>query len=337
MSSLLVIGAGSWGSALAIHLARAGHTVWLWGRDPATMAQMATERYNRRYLPDTPLAEGVIPIGGKSYPDADAILIAVPSHAFRATVKELQPQLRETRLAWATKGFEQQSGKLLHQIIEEELGIAYGSAVISGPTFATEVAAGLPAAVTVAANRPELGQWWLEQLHTPRFRAYASDDLIGVELGGACKNVLAVAAGIADGLDFGANTRAALITRGLHEINRLGQAMGAKTETLMGLAGLGDLLLTCTDNHSRNRRVGLGLGRGEPLHQVIATIGQAVEGVTSAPEVVRLANRYQIEMPIAEQVYRVLYHNHPPQQAVEELLGRSVKREYDTETVPLSS
>ncbi len=325
----LVIGAGSWGTALAIHLARQQQSVWLLGRDTVQMGQMAVERCNRRYLPAIPFPDRLTPISTlPTDTPFESILLAVPSHAFRSTLHAYAPLLDQVQaIAWATKGFERQSGQLLHQVFAEEFGSETAGAVISGPTFAAEVAQGLPTAVTVAANSTRLSDYWVARLHSKTFRAYASSDPLGVELGGACKNVLAVAAGIADGLGFGANTRAALISRGLAEIRRLGEAMGAQSETLMGLAGLGDLVLTCTDNQSRNRRVGLGLGRGEPLTQVIATIGQAVEGVTSAPELMRLAHRYRVEMPIAEQVYRVLYEALPPQQAVEQLLGRSARRE----------
>lgn len=325
----LVIGAGSWGTALAIHLARQQQSVWLLGRDAAQMAEMAAHRCNHRYLPSSPFPDRLTPtsILPTTIP-IEAVILAVPSHAFRATLHAYRPLLEQvTAVAWATKGFERQSGQLLHQVFAEEFGDRVAGAVISGPTFASEVAQGLPTAVTVAAHHPLLIDYWVTRLHSKTFRAYACSDPLGVELGGACKNVLAVAAGIADGLGFGANTRAALISRGLAEIRRLGEAMGAQSETLMGLAGLGDLVLTCTDNQSRNRRVGLGLGRGEPLEQVIATIGQAVEGVTSAPELMGLAHRYGVEMPIAEQVYRVLYEALPPQQAVEQLLGRSARRE----------
>jgi glycerol-3-phosphate dehydrogenase (NAD(P)+) len=293
------------------------------------MAQMAVERRNSRYLPECPFPERLTPAAdlAATLELADHVLLAVPSHAFRDTLKTIAPRLKPgSHLGWATKGLEPGSRKMLHQVIAEELGEGYSCAVISGPTFAAEVAHGLPTAVTIAGT-PEATALYARCLHSGAFRAYTSGDVVGVEIGGACKNVLAIAAGIADGLGFGANTRAALITRGLAEMMRLGVEMGGEAETFMGLAGLGDLVLTCTDDQSRNRRIGLALGRGETLEQAISTIGQAVEGVKSAPEIYRLAAERGIEMPIIEQVYRVLHEGLAPQQAVEALLGREQKAE----------
>lgn len=326
---IAVIGAGSWGTALAIQLARNGTTTLLWGRDSEAMAQMAVERRNSRYLPDNPFPELLTPAADltATLALADHVLLAVPSHTLRGTLRQIAPHLKpQSHLGWATKGLEPGSCKLLHQVIAEELGEGQSCAVISGPTFAAEVANGLPTAVTVAGSTGAT-ELYAGCLHGASFRAYTSSDVIGVEVGGACKNVLAIAAGIADGLGFGANTRAALITRGLAEMMRLGVGLGGQTETFMGLAGLGDLVLTCTDDQSRNRRIGLALGRGERLEDAIATIGQAVEGVKSAPEVYRLARELGIEMPISEQVYRVLHEGLAPQQAVEALLGRHQKAE----------
>jgi glycerol-3-phosphate dehydrogenase (NAD(P)+) len=327
---IAVLGAGSWGTALAIQLARNGITTLLWGRDGEAMAQMAVERRNIRYLPENPFPELLTPAADlpETLQLADHVLLAVPSHTLRDTLKSIAPRLKPgCHLGWATKGLEPGSRKMLHQVVAEELGADQSCAVISGPTFAAEVAAGLPTAVTIAAADHTAAELYANCLHSGAFRAYTSNDVIGVELGGACKNVLAIAAGIADGLGFGANTRAALITRGLAEMMRLGVGLGGQAETFMGLAGLGDLVLTCTDDQSRNRRVGLALGRGEKLDEAIATIGQAVEGVKSAPEVYRLAQEQGIEMPISEQVYRVLYEGMAPQQAVEALLGRGQKAE----------
>ncbi len=329
-SRIAVLGAGSWGTALAIQLARNGTTTLLWGRDGEAMAQMAVERCNNRYLPESPFPELLTPAADLSatLELCDHVLLAVPSHAFRATLKTIAPQLKPgCQLGWATKGLEPGSRKLLHQVIAEELGEKHACAVISGPTFAAEVANGLPTAVTVAATDHTATELYSNCLHGEAFRAYTSSDVVGVEIGGACKNVLAIAAGIADGLGFGANTRAALITRGLAEMMRLGVGMGGQAETFMGLAGLGDLVLTCTDDQSRNRRVGLALGRGESLDNAITAIGQAVEGVKSAPEVYQLAAEKGVEMPICEQVYRVLHEGLAPQQAVEALLGRDQKAE----------
>ena len=325
-----VLGAGSWGSALAIQLARNGVATRLWGRNAAQMERMESERCNFAYLPDVlfPVSLHATANLQQAVAASSALLIAVPSQAFRSTLREISPLLNDgAPLAWATKGLEPGAAKLLHQVIAEELGNAYPTAVISGPTFAAEVARGLPTAVTVASNNIDVAQFFAGCLHGATFRAYTSNDVIGVELGGAIKNVLAIAAGIADGLGYGSNTRAALITRGLAEMMRLGTALGAQQETFMGLAGLGDLVLTCTDDQSRNRRVGLSLGHGISLDQTLKNIGQAVEGVKSAPEIMRIAHEHNVEMPITEQVYRVLYEHCSPHEAVAALLGREPKAE----------
>ncbi|HEY0634128.1 MAG TPA: NAD(P)H-dependent glycerol-3-phosphate dehydrogenase [Gammaproteobacteria bacterium] len=330
-AAVTVLGAGSWGSALAIQLSRNGVATQLWGRDPAQMARMAHERSNARYLPDIPFPALLNTTADltQAVACATAILVAVPSQSFRTTLQQLKPLLRDgAPLAWATKGLEPGTAKLLHQVVAEELGKHYPTAVVSGPTFAAEVARGLPTAVTVASEAAEVAKFFAGCLHGAAFRAYTCSDVVGVELGGAVKNVLAIATGIADGLGFGANTRAALITRGLAEMMRLGSAFGTQQETFMGLAGLGDLVLTCTDDQSRNRRVGLALGRGASLAETITTIGQAVEGVKSAPEIVRRAREHQVEMPITEQVYRVLYDRCTVQEAVAALLGRDPKAEH---------
>jgi len=329
---IAVIGAGSWGTALAIQLARNGREVLLWGRDKTQMAAMANSRCNARYLPDIELPEKLQPLADMelALSRAEGVLLVVPSHAFRQTLEQIAPMLKaEARLAWATKGLEPGSRKLLHQITAELLGPERHAAVISGPTFAKEVARGLPTAVTVASNDHAVASYFAACLHGEAFRAYTASDMVGVELGGACKNVLAIAAGIADGLGFGANTRAALITRGLAELMRLGVHLGGQAETFMGLAGLGDLVLTCTDDQSRNRRVGLALGRGEKLDDAIRTIGQAVEGVKSAPEVFNLAQQHKVEMPITEQVYRVVCEGKAAHEAVAALLHREQKAEQD--------
>jgi glycerol-3-phosphate dehydrogenase (NAD(P)+) len=327
---IAVLGAGSWGTALAMQLARNGVPTLLWGRDPEQMAQMASNRQNVRYLPDIPFPERLTPSAdlARVIAESDHLLLAVPSHVFRDTLREIAPLLKpHSRIAWATKGLEPGSRRLLHQIVAEELGAQQPCAVISGPTFAREVARGLPTAVTVASDSEATAAYFAACLHGGTFRAYTGNDVVGVELGGACKNVLAIAAGIADGLGYGANTRAALITRGLAELMRLGVHLGGNAETFMGLAGLGDLVLTCTDDQSRNRRVGLAIGRGHTLEEAVASIGQAVEGVKSAPEVHQLAKVQGVEMPITEQVYRVLYEGVPAQKAVEALLQREQKPE----------
>jgi glycerol-3-phosphate dehydrogenase (NAD(P)+) len=327
---IAVLGAGSWGTALAIHLARTGHPTVLWGRDAAALADMAANRCNRRYLPDASLPDG---LGietdlGQALARASDLLIAVPSHAFRQTMTELRPRLRATtRVAWATKGFELETGLLPHQVAAEVLGVAVPMAVLSGPTFAREVGAGLPTAMTVASRDEAYALSLAQGLSGPNFRAYTSTDMVGVEVGGATKNVLAIGAGISDGLGFGANTRVALITRGLAEMMRLGVALGAEKDTFMGLAGLGDLVLTCTDDQSRNRRLGLMLAAGRPLPEALAAIGQVVEGVHAARAVRAVARRAGVEMPITEQLYAVLYEGAPPRDAVAALMRRSVKAE----------
>lgn len=327
---IAVIGAGSWGTALAMQLARNGVPTLLWGRDPQHIAEMAATRCNQRYLPDITFPDSLAVTDSlpKAIAESDHLLLAIPSTAFRDTLRQIAPLLTpHCRIAWASKGLEPGSRQLLHQIIADELGEQQPCAVISGPTFAQEVARGLPTAVTVASTDKEIATYFASCLHSDTFRAYTGSDVIGVELGGACKNVLAIAAGIADGLGFGANTRAALITRGLAELMRLGAHMDCQAETLMGLAGLGDLVLTCTDDQSRNRRVGLAIGQGHSLEQAVATIGQAVEGVKSAPEIYRLSQELGVDMPITEQVYRVLYEGVHAQQAVEALLTREQKPE----------
>lgn len=324
-----VIGAGSWGTALAIQLARNGKQVRLWGRDAQQMAEMGASGRNSRYLPDIELPDGLTPGAdiAESLEGAESVLLVIPSHAFRQTLEQIKLLIIGKRIAWATKGLEPGSRKMLHQITAEILGETTPTAVISGPTFAKEVAQGLPTAVTVASGDEATANYFASCLHGGTFRAYTASDMIGVELGGACKNVLAIAAGIADGLGFGANTRAALITRGLAEMMRLGVHLGGQPETFMGLAGLGDLVLTCTDDQSRNRRVGLALGKGVALDEAIRTIGQAVEGVKSAPEIFGLAQELGVEMPITEQVYRVVHEGESAHEAVKALMQREQKSE----------
>ncbi len=328
--SIAVLGAGSWGTALAIQLARNGHSIRLWGRDPERMKEMATERRNRRYLPDAEFPDRLAPEAdfARAVEGVAAVLVAVPSHSYRQLLERLESRI-SARLPvfWASKGLESGSRKFLHCVTEEVLGRERPTGVISGPTFAGEVAQGLPTAVTVAGATIEAARLLANYLHCQTFRTYTSTDVVGVELGGASKNVLAIAAGVADGLGYGANTRAALITRGLAEMMRLGAAVGGSPETFMGLAGMGDLVLTCTDNQSRNRRLGLALGEGRDLESALKDIGQAVEGVKSAPEIARLAQDNAVEMPITEQVCRLVEGRTTPQAAVEALLSREPKTE----------
>ncbi len=327
-----VLGAGSWGTALAIQFARAGHPTRLWSRSPADVADMRNARQNRRYLPDAKFPD-LVEVHSEldaAVTGAAAIIIAVPSHALRPLLLLLKPMLaRDARLAWATKGFELDSGKLPHQVAYEVLGDRYPVAVLSGPTFAREVGMGLPTAMTIASPDADFAAQLARRLHAPNFRAYTSTDIIGVEVGGAVKNVLAVGAGLCDGLGFGANTRIALITRGLAEVMRLGVTLGAQAETFMGLAGLGDLVLTCTDNQSRNRRFGLALAAGKTAGQALEEIGQVVEGYTAARAVHAVARREKVDMPIVSGIYRILYENEPARDVVKELMTRPIRPEVE--------
>ena len=332
---IAVLGAGSWGTALALQLARTDQQVRLWGHNPTHITQLQTDRCNTRYLPDAPFpanlqvqADLAVACG-----EADYVLVVVPSSAFGATLLALRPHLRpEAGFCWATKGLEHGSGRFLHQLVKMLLTPTAEReqryAVISGPSFAREVAAGLPTALTVASPAQDYAHQVAHLLHGQGMLTYISNDVIGVELGGAIKNVLAIAAGISDGLGFGANARAALITRGLAELVRLGDMVGGKRETFMGLTGLGDLMLTCTDNQSRNRRFGLAIGQGHSLEQAKAAIGQVVEGANAVHEIMRLARYYKANLPICEQVELVLHHALPPRQAVENLLSRPPGLEY---------
>jgi glycerol-3-phosphate dehydrogenase (NAD(P)+) len=328
---ITVVGAGSWGTALAIQLARGGLPTRLWARDAAQCAAMQLERCNTRYLPDAPFPPALHPVCdlGAALGHGGDVLVAVPSHAFRATLNLAARFLApESRLAWATKGFETASGLLPHQVAEQVLGVR-AAAVLSGPTFAREVGAGLPTAMTVASRDAAFAQDLATRLSGPRFRAYTQSDLIGVEVGGAVKNVIAVGAGIADGMQFGANTRVALITRGLAEMMRLGVKLGAARDTFMGLAGLGDLVLTCTDDQSRNRRLGLALGRGLDLAAAQAQIRQVVEGVFAARAVCAVADRMAVEMPICREVFRIMHEAKPVREAVMDLMTRNQRAESD--------
>ncbi len=329
-SPVAVLGAGSWGTALAIQFARSGRPTRLWGRDRARLAVMARDRRNARYLAAGafPPSLAVVPELTEALRGARDVLIALPSHAFRPMLNAIAPLITpDMRLAWATKGFELPSGLLPHQVAREVLGPQRAVAVLSGPTFAREVGAGLPTAMTIASSDAAFAKTLAHDLSSVQFRAYTSTDIVGVEVGGAVKNVLAVGAGLSDGLGFGANTRVALITRGLAEMMRLGVALGAQRDTFMGLAGLGDLVLTCTDDQSRNRRFGLELAAGKTAAQALAAIGQVVEGYPAAKAVHEVAARAGVEMPLCEGVYRVLYEGVPARDAVRALMTRPIKSE----------
>jgi len=285
---------------------------------------------NERYLPGISFPKNLHPqLDLEACLDnVQDILIVVPSHGLRETLKTIKPRLApDIRICWATKGFELSTGQLPHQVAEDILGPDRPMAVLSGPTFAKEVAAGLPTAMTIAANDADFASDLAEELSGDNFRAYTADDMIGVEVGGAVKNVLAIAAGLSDGLGFGANTRVALINRGLVELTRLGLALGAKQDTFMGLAGMGDLVLTCTDNLSRNRRMGLALAAGKSIEEAQEEIQQVVEGVLAAKAVKGVAERLGVDMPICLTLYRILYEDLSPRDAVSTLMSRSLKPE----------
>ncbi len=330
-NKISVYGAGSWGTALALQLARNNLDVLLWDYNPEHIALYDKQRENTHYLPGIPFPQNLKCTDSikQMTEHAEDQLIVIPSHGFRTLLQQIKPFLAARHnIFWATKGLEVGTGKLLHEVLIEELGdkIPYG--LVSGPTFALEVAKGLPSAMTAAASTPELAQRIASAFQGGNYRVYTSNDVLGVELGGAVKNVLAIAAGISDGLGFGANARAAIITRGLAEIIRLAESMGAKNETIMGLSGVGDLVLTCTDNQSRNRRLGLALGEGKTPEAAIQEIGQAVEGAKSSSCIDMLASRANVEMPICHAVYQVIYEKLPPKQAVKDLLSRQLKAEF---------
>ncbi|MBU2870142.1 NAD(P)H-dependent glycerol-3-phosphate dehydrogenase [Colwellia sp. E2M01] len=330
-AKITVLGAGSYGTALAICLARNGHETLLWGRDIDHVSAMAQDRENSKYLDGCPFPEHLILEADleKAVQASDNILVVVPSHAFAGMLKQIKPMLMgNEKIAWATKGLDPQTGDLLQNVARAVLGDNISLAVMSGPSFAKEMASGLPTAISLSSDDDEFVTYLSDLLHCEKhFRVYANKDFIGVQLGGAVKNVIAIAAGMADGIGFGANARTALITRGLAEMTRLGVALKADPATFMGMAGLGDLVLTCTDNQSRNRRFGLALGQGHEVEQAIAEIGQVVEGYRNTKEVYMLAQRNNVEMPIVEQVYEVLYRGKNAKLAAADLLSRDKKFE----------
>jgi glycerol-3-phosphate dehydrogenase (NAD(P)+) len=330
-AAITVLGAGSYGTALAICLARNGHHTLLWGRSQQDVAAMQTDRMNHKYLPDIRLPDTLEVTGDltEAVTASQNILVVVPSHAFADTLKQIKPHLLpNARVAWATKGLEPETGRLLQDVARDILGDDVSLAVLSGPTFAKELALGLPTAISLSSTDNEFITVLSDLLHCGRtFRVYTNPDFIGVQLGGAVKNVIAIGAGMADGIGFGANARTALITRGLAEMCRLGCALGAQKETFMGMAGLGDLVLTCTDNQSRNRRFGLLLGQGSGVDAAMKSIGQVVEGYRNAKEVFNLAARVGVEMPITEQIYQVLYQGKDAKLAAIDLLGREKRDE----------
>ncbi|NVJ59052.1 MAG: NAD(P)-dependent glycerol-3-phosphate dehydrogenase [Gammaproteobacteria bacterium] len=330
LSPIAVLGAGSFGTALAILLAGNGNPTRLWCRDPEQTKLLHADRENKKYLPGASFPSTLVVTNDLTEALADVrdVLIATPSGAFSETLRSIKHLLAEdARIVWACKGLEPGSGRFLHELAQDILGDDTPLAALSGPTFAKELATAMPTAITLASNNEDFATDLAERLVNGAFRVYTSSDLIGVQLGGALKNVIAVGAGIADGMGFGANARTALITRGLAEIQRLGLKLGGKTETFQGLAGLGDLILTCTDNQSRNRRFGLAIGKGTAVEEAIRGIGQVVEGAKNAHQATLLSTKHQVDMPISWAIYRIVHEGADPEQQAYELLGRELKQE----------
>lgn len=337
LKSIAVLGAGAWGTALAMHLARIGHQVILWAHSEPKAKKMQLSRENAQYLkgyffPETLLVTADLE---SALLACDAVLSVVPSHVFREVLQQLVDTLPagkvfEKHFAWATKGFEPDSLLLLHKVAKQIIGDQKVMAVLSGPTFADEVARGLPTAMVSASSDETEAEFWAQIFHCQNFRIYTQTDMVGVEVGGAYKNIMAIATGVSDGLGLGANARAALISRGMAEMMRLSQALGGQAETMMGLAGLGDLVLTCTDDLSRNRRFGFKLARSDQdVDTVIAQIGQVVEGVKAVRSVKKIAEDLSLDLPIMQQVFRLVEAQITPQQAATALLARDGKAELD--------
>ena len=334
--TVAILGAGSWGTSLAVHLSRCGHDARLWGRNKDAQAALAADRVNHRYLPDLVLPErlNVTADLKDALQDATTIVVAVPSSSLEATLDAIRPCLaashvraaEKVSLVWACKGFA--GTRLLHEIVYAKFNDICVPAVLSGPSFAAELAKGLPTATTIASTTLPLAQRIASVFHGESFRAYASDDMIGVQLGGALKNIYAIATGVSDGLGFGANTRAALITRGMAEIMRLALPLGGRAETLGGLSGMGDLVLTCTDDQSRNRRFGLALGRGSTPADAFDSIDQVVEGASAVVSAIKLAQLHDVELPIASQVYGLIHEGRSAEQAVAQILSRAPTAEF---------
>ncbi len=326
-STIAILGSGSWGTAVAVHLANCGNRVLLWGHRADEAQQMQAERRNARYLPDVTFPKHLV-VQAELTPcieQAEIVIIAVPSHAFASLLQQLPTSLKN--LAWLTKGIDPLTNHLLSDLVMTKWGTEFPLAIISGPSFAREVAKFLPTALTVAGNNTHYSETIRSLLHHNNLRAYVADDIIGVQLCGAVKNVLAIACGMSDGMQYGANAKAALITRGLAEMTRLGIELGAKADTFMGLAGVGDLVLTCTDDQSRNRRFGLKLGQGLSLEQAEQEIGQVVEGKHNAAQVCSLAQKHKVEMPICKVVNAIIQGKISAKEAVANLMNRPPKME----------
>lgn len=332
---ITVLGAGAWGTALAMHLARNGHSVHLWAHSASKAKKMQLARENAQYLKGIRFPDSLVVTSdlSQALKVSQAVLSVVPSHVFREVLVKLVKNLPAEKLealhfAWATKGFEPDSLLLLHKVAKQILGASTSMAVLSGPTFADEVARGLPTAMVSASTDDREAEFWSQTFHCKNFRIYTQSDVVGVEVGGAYKNIMAIATGVSDGLNLGANARAALISRGMAEMMRLSQALGGQAETMMGLAGLGDLVLTCTDDLSRNRRFGFQLAQASAqVEEVIANIGQVVEGVKAVRSVKKIAESLGLDLPIMQQVYRLVEAEVTPQQAAMALLARDGKSE----------
>lgn len=327
---IAVLGAGSWGTALALHLARKNFPVRLWSNEKDEILAMIKERVNARYIPDQPLPDNLSPEIdlAKAIHKAEVILIAVPSVAFRSVLINIKPLLTAQQgILWATKGIDPNTNQLLHEVALEILANQFPLAVLSGPSFAREVAKGLPTAVVIASQQIDFAQKLITFFNSPVFRTYLSTDVTGVEVGGVVKNVLAIATGISDGMGFGSNARCALITRGLAEMMRFGIAMGGQPDTFIGLTGIGDLVLTATDDQSRNRRFGLAIGKGQSAEEAEREIKQVIEGKLNTAQLMTLAKSHHIEMPITEMVFEILQNRTTPKSALNKLLARETKEE----------
>lgn len=326
---IAILGSGAWGTALAISFA-ARHEVTLWARDEAQAVAMRDTHRNQRYLPDLPLPQNLSITADlvQALHDVELIIAAVPVSGLRPVMQQIASQSKPVGVIWLCKGIETITSLLPHQIVSETLPASFPRAALTGPSFAQEVARGLPTALTLASNDGEFAQRTAKALHHSRLRIYSSTDVVGVEIGGAIKNVLAIAAGICDGMQMGLNARAALLTRGLAEMSRLGLQMGGRAETLGGLSGVGDLILTCTGDLSRNRQVGMLLAQRHSLSTILGELGHVAEGVYTAREVQRIAQQQGVEMPICQAVYRVLYENLAADKAVEALLSRQPGEEF---------
>nr|WP_281720457.1 NAD(P)H-dependent glycerol-3-phosphate dehydrogenase [Nitrosomonas nitrosa] len=327
---IAILGAGAWGTALAINLALS-HQVTLWIRDPNQLRPLVAKRINQRYLPDFPLPEAVqltSELDVAAY-TADLVLVTVPIAGLRELLLRIHAMGKALPIILGCKGFEAHSSMLPHQVLREVCAMGAPFGILSGPSFAQEVAQGLPTALTLASDDESFTKWVASEIHTAYLRIYLSGDVIGVETGGAVKNVIAIATGISDGMRLGNNARAALITRGLAEITRLGVALGGCKETFMGLAGMGDLILTCTGEMSRNRRVGMMLAQGQPLPDILQKIGHVAEGVHTAQEAQQMGRKLKIEMPVTQAVFSILYENMSAEAAVKKILNREPKTEFD--------